>query len=73
MSGMPGRQRVAVGAGVFAHVAAAEPQRAGQDVHVFEADGYGLALTDSHGWIGHDGVMFGWESTTIYLPSEKRP
>jgi len=36
-----------------------------------EGVGYGLALADSHGWIGHDGVMFGWESTTIYLPSEK--
>jgi D-alanyl-D-alanine carboxypeptidase len=32
--------------------------------------GYGFALANSNGWIGHDGVIFGYESTTIYLPSE---
>jgi D-alanyl-D-alanine carboxypeptidase len=33
--------------------------------------GYGFALANSNGWIGHDGVIFGYESTTIYLPSER--
>ena len=27
------------------------------------------ALADSIGSIGHDGVLFGYESTTIHLPS----
>jgi D-alanyl-D-alanine carboxypeptidase len=33
--------------------------------------GYGFALANSNGWIGHDGVIFGYESTTIYLPSQR--
>jgi D-alanyl-D-alanine carboxypeptidase len=36
-----------------------------------EGVGYGLALADSNGWIGHDGRLFGYESTTIYLPAQR--
>lgn len=31
--------------------------------------GYGLALNDSNGWIGHNGGVPGYQSLTIYLPS----
>jgi D-alanyl-D-alanine carboxypeptidase len=36
-----------------------------------EGVGYGLALADSNGWIGHDGRLFGYESTTFYLPAQR--
>jgi D-alanyl-D-alanine carboxypeptidase len=32
--------------------------------------GYGLALNNSNGWIGHNGGVPGYQSLTIYLPSE---
>ncbi len=33
--------------------------------------GYGLALSNSNGWIGHTGGVPGYQSLTIYLPSER--
>ncbi|GAA3058357.1 serine hydrolase domain-containing protein [Kitasatospora albolonga] len=30
--------------------------------------GYGLGLFATHGWIGHDGSLPGYESVTMYLP-----
>jgi D-alanyl-D-alanine carboxypeptidase len=33
--------------------------------------GYGLALSNSNGWIGHNGGVPGYQSLTIYLPSAR--
>jgi D-alanyl-D-alanine carboxypeptidase len=33
--------------------------------------GYGLALQSVNGWIGHDGSLPGYQSLTIYLPSQQ--
>ncbi len=33
--------------------------------------GYGLALFNVNGWIGHNGSLPGYESLTIYLPSQQ--
>jgi D-alanyl-D-alanine carboxypeptidase len=33
--------------------------------------GYGLALSRVNGWIGHTGSIAGYESLTIYLPSQQ--
>ena len=33
--------------------------------------GYGLALSNSNGWIGHTGGVPGYQSLTIYLPSAR--
>jgi D-alanyl-D-alanine carboxypeptidase len=32
---------------------------------------YGLGLFDVDGWIGHDGEVPGYESLTVYLPSQE--
>ncbi|MEV0910221.1 serine hydrolase domain-containing protein [Streptomyces hokutonensis] len=37
----------------------------------FPGLGYGLGIFDSGGWIGHNGSIPGYESVTVYLPSEK--
>ena len=36
----------------------------------FGDDGYGLGLFRSHGWIGHNGSLPGYQSVTVYLPEE---
>jgi D-alanyl-D-alanine carboxypeptidase len=33
--------------------------------------GYGLGLSNSNGWLGHNGGVPGYQSLTIYLPSER--
>ena len=33
--------------------------------------GYGLALSNSNGWLGHTGGVPGYQSLTIYLPSAR--
>ena len=33
--------------------------------------GYGIGLNNSNGWIGHNGGVPGYQSLTIYLPSER--
>ncbi|MFJ3669571.1 serine hydrolase domain-containing protein [Streptomyces sp. NPDC090106] len=33
--------------------------------------GYGLGIFESGGWIGHNGSIPGYETVTVYLPSEK--
>lgn len=33
--------------------------------------GYGLGLLNSNGWIGHNGSLPGYQSLTIYLPSQQ--
>jgi D-alanyl-D-alanine carboxypeptidase len=43
------------------------PKSAGAGVGV----GYGLALFNVKGWIGHNGSLPGYESLTIYLPSQQ--
>ncbi|MFC9330682.1 serine hydrolase domain-containing protein [Kitasatospora sp. NPDC057015] len=37
----------------------------------FDGAGYGLGLFDTHGWIGHNGSLPGYESVTMYLPEQK--
>ncbi|MGW1211533.1 serine hydrolase domain-containing protein [Streptomyces sp. NPDC002499] len=37
----------------------------------FPGLGYGLGIFDSGGWIGHNGSIPGYESVTVYLPSQK--
>jgi D-alanyl-D-alanine carboxypeptidase len=37
----------------------------------FGGAGYGLALFNVKGWIGHNGSLPGYESLTIYLPSRQ--
>ena len=32
---------------------------------------YGLGIFESGGWIGHNGSIPGYETVTVYLPSEK--
>ncbi|MFG3493287.1 serine hydrolase domain-containing protein [Streptomyces sp. NPDC047972] len=32
---------------------------------------YGLGIFDANGWIGHNGSIPGYETVTVYLPSEK--
>jgi D-alanyl-D-alanine carboxypeptidase len=32
---------------------------------------YGLGILDSHGWLGHNGSLPGYQSLVIYLPSSK--
>jgi D-alanyl-D-alanine carboxypeptidase len=34
-------------------------------------DGYGLALQNSNGWIGHGGDWPGYQTLSIYLPSQQ--
>ena len=33
--------------------------------------GYGLGLFKDNGWIGHNGSLPGYQSLTIYLPSQQ--
>lgn len=37
----------------------------------FDGAGYGLGLFTTHGWIGHNGSLPGYESVTMYLPEQK--
>ncbi|WP_405921177.1 serine hydrolase domain-containing protein [Streptomyces sp. NBC_00122] len=32
---------------------------------------YGLGIFDNHGWIGHNGSLPGYESVSVYLPSDR--
>jgi len=32
---------------------------------------YGLGIFESGGWIGHNGSIPGYETVTVYLPSQK--
>lgn len=36
----------------------------------FDGAGYGLGLFMTHGWIGHNGSLPGYESVTMYLPQQ---
>jgi D-alanyl-D-alanine carboxypeptidase len=36
----------------------------------FDGAGYGLGLFQTHGWIGHNGSLPGYESVTMYLPEQ---
>ncbi|MEZ0093023.1 serine hydrolase domain-containing protein [Streptacidiphilus sp. EB129] len=36
----------------------------------FDGAGYGLGLFQTHGWIGHNGSLPGYESVTVYLPEQ---
>ncbi|MGW1028015.1 serine hydrolase domain-containing protein [Streptomyces sp. NPDC002577] len=35
----------------------------------FPGTGYGLGIFNSHGWLGHNGSLPGYQSVTVYLPS----
>ncbi|MDI3409353.1 serine hydrolase domain-containing protein [Streptomyces cavernicola] len=37
----------------------------------FPGTSYGLGIFESDGWIGHNGSIPGYESVTVYLPSQK--
>lgn len=37
----------------------------------FDGAGYGLGLFNTHGWVGHNGSLPGYESVTVYLPEQK--
>lgn len=37
----------------------------------FPGLGYGLGIFDANGWIGHNGSLPGYETVTVYLPSQK--
>jgi D-alanyl-D-alanine carboxypeptidase len=37
----------------------------------FDGAAYGLGLFDTHGWIGHNGSLPGYESVTMYLPEQR--
>ncbi|MDF9816175.1 serine hydrolase domain-containing protein [Streptomyces sp. SPB162] len=37
----------------------------------FDGAGYGLGLFTTHGWVGHNGSLPGYESVTMYLPEQK--
>lgn len=32
---------------------------------------YGLGIFETNGWIGHNGSIPGYETVTVYLPSQK--
>ncbi|MFF7245796.1 serine hydrolase domain-containing protein [Embleya sp. NPDC008237] len=36
----------------------------------FDGAGYGLGLFRTHGWVGHNGSLPGYESVTMYLPEQ---
>lgn len=36
----------------------------------YDGAGYGLGLFRTHGWIGHNGSLPGYESVTMYLPEQ---
>ncbi|MFC5029457.1 serine hydrolase domain-containing protein [Streptomyces sp. DSM 41987] len=36
----------------------------------FDGAAYGLGLFNTHGWIGHNGSLPGYESVTMYLPKQ---
>ncbi len=36
----------------------------------FDGGGYGLGLFRTHGWVGHNGSLPGYESVTMYLPDQ---
>ncbi|MGW1993725.1 serine hydrolase domain-containing protein [Embleya sp. NPDC001921] len=36
----------------------------------FDDAGYGLGLFRTHGWVGHNGSLPGYESVTMYLPEQ---
>ncbi|GAA2741966.1 serine hydrolase domain-containing protein [Kitasatospora cinereorecta] len=37
----------------------------------FPGTGYGLGIFDANGWIGHNGSIPGYETVTVYLPSQR--
>ncbi|MFJ1705588.1 serine hydrolase domain-containing protein [Kitasatospora sp. NPDC088346] len=37
----------------------------------FPGTGYGLGIMETGGWIGHNGSLPGYESVTVYLPSQR--
>ncbi|MCT4357737.1 beta-lactamase family protein [Streptomyces sp. Je 1-79] len=37
----------------------------------FPGTSYGLGIFDANGWIGHNGSIPGYETVTVYLPSQK--
>ncbi|MFJ3529303.1 MULTISPECIES: serine hydrolase domain-containing protein [unclassified Streptomyces] len=37
----------------------------------FPGTGYGLGIFETNGWIGHNGSIPGYETVTVYLPSQK--
>ncbi|MEW5628103.1 serine hydrolase domain-containing protein [Streptomyces hydrogenans] len=37
----------------------------------FPGTSYGLGILDTNGWIGHNGSLPGYETVTVYLPSQK--
>ncbi|MFD5771245.1 serine hydrolase domain-containing protein [Streptomyces sp. NPDC127049] len=37
----------------------------------FPGTGYGLGILDTNGWIGHNGSLPGYETVTVYLPSQR--
>ncbi|MEV8096290.1 serine hydrolase domain-containing protein [Kitasatospora sp. NPDC085879] len=37
----------------------------------FPGTGYGLGIFETNGWIGHNGSLPGYETVTVYLPSQK--
>ncbi|MER6395511.1 serine hydrolase domain-containing protein [Kitasatospora sp. NPDC001603] len=37
----------------------------------FDGAGYGLGLFRTHGWVGHNGSLPGYESVTMYLPEQE--
>ncbi|MFE0463663.1 serine hydrolase domain-containing protein [Kitasatospora sp. NPDC058965] len=36
----------------------------------FPGTGYGLGILDTHGWLGHNGSIPGYETVDVYLPAE---
>ncbi|GAA2826225.1 serine hydrolase domain-containing protein [Kitasatospora paracochleata] len=37
----------------------------------FPGTGYGLGIFETHGWIGHNGSIPGYEAVSVYLPEQK--
>ncbi|MEV7181491.1 serine hydrolase domain-containing protein [Kitasatospora sp. NPDC093679] len=37
----------------------------------FPGTGYGLGIFETNGWIGHNGSIPGYETVTVYLPSQR--
>ncbi|MEE1783164.1 serine hydrolase [Streptomyces sp. SP17BM10] len=37
----------------------------------FPGTGYGLGIFETNGWIGHNGSIPGYETVTVYLPTQK--